>query len=110
RPTGVARVGPALGWITMLATLAAVATSVVLDVLTPAEARAAGESGPGWEIGLPGLLLAVPGALLLRRAPRNAVSWVVAGTGLFWAVDGLGSSWLTYAVQSEPPLAGASVA
>jgi signal transduction histidine kinase len=105
-----ARARIAVGWITMLATLAAVATTAVLDVLTPDNARVAADSGPGWEIGLPGLLLAVPGALLLRRAPRNAVSWVVAGTGLLWALDGLGSAWLTYAVRSEPPLVGASAA
>jgi len=109
-PDRRAGVVPALGWIGMAVTLAAVAGTVVLDLVTPATARAAAESGPGWEIGLPGLLLAVPGALLLRRAPRNAVSWVVAGTGLFWAVDGLVSSWLTYALQSDPPLAGTSAA
>jgi signal transduction histidine kinase len=94
----------------MTATLAAVAGSAVLDLATPASARAAADSGPGWEIGLPGLLLALPGALLMRRVPRNAVSWVVAGTALFWALDGLASSWLTYAVQSDPPLGGASIA
>ena len=94
----------------MTATIAAVAGSAVLDLVTPAAARAVADAAPGWEIGLPGLLLAVPGALLLRRAPRNAVSWVVAGTGLFWAVDGLLSSWLTYALQSDPPLAGSSAA
>jgi signal transduction histidine kinase len=109
-PPVAARLVPALSWLGMAATLAAFAATVVLDVVTPDAARVAAESGPGWEIGLPGLLLAVPGALLLRRAPRNAVSWVVAGTGLFWAVDGLGSSWLTYAVQSDPPLVGASAA
>lgn len=101
---------PALGWVSMAATLAAVAGSALLDLRTSESARVAAASGPGWEIGLPGLLLALPGALLLRRAPRNAVSWVVAGTGLFWAVDGLATSWLTHAVQSDPPLAGASAA
>ncbi|MGY1715833.1 sensor histidine kinase [Geodermatophilus sp. SYSU D01106] len=100
----------ALAWSGAAATLVAVAATAVLDVLTPDAARAAAGAGPGWEIGLPGLLLAVPGALLLSRAPRNAVSWVVAGTGLFWALDGLASSWLTYAVQDDPPLPAASAA
>ncbi|SHG38147.1 sensor histidine kinase [Geodermatophilus nigrescens] len=100
----------ALAWSGAAATLLAVAATAVLDVLTPDAARAAAGAGPGWEIGLPGLLLAVPGALLLSRAPRNAVSWVVAGTGLFWALDGLASSWLTYAVQDDPPLPAASAA
>ncbi|WP_311346788.1 sensor histidine kinase [Blastococcus goldschmidtiae] len=102
------RVVPALGWIVAAASIAAVAGSAALDLATPPEARAAVDSGTGWEIGLSGLLLAVPGALLLSRAPRNAVSWVVAGAALFWALDGLASSWLTYAVQSDPPLPGAS--
>ncbi len=100
---------PALGWTVAVATVAAVAGSAALDLATPQAAREAVDSGTGWEIGLSGLLLAVPGALLLTRAPRNAVSWVVAGTALFWALDGLASSWLTYAVQSEPPLPGASL-
>ncbi len=104
------RVAPVLGWLSMAATLLAVAVTTALDVVTPDAARVAAESGPGWEIGLPGLLLAVPGALLLHRAPGNAVSWVVAGTGLFWAVDGLASSYLTYAVQGDVPLPGASAA
>jgi signal transduction histidine kinase len=109
-PARRTRVVPALGWIAMTATLAAVAGSAVLDAITPDSARTAAGSGPGWEIGLPGVWLAVPGALLLRHAPRNAVSWVVAGSGLFWALDGLVSAWLTYALQSDPPLAGSSAA
>jgi hypothetical protein len=72
--------------------------------------RALAESGPGWEIGLSGVLLAFPGALLVARAPRNAVSWVVAGAALFWALDGLASSWLTFAVLRGPTLPGASPA
>ncbi|MBJ7451377.1 MAG: hypothetical protein JHC71_04740 [Blastococcus sp.] len=104
------RLVPVLGWVSMAVTLGAVAASAALDLATPASAREAVDSGTGWEIGLSGLLLAVPGALLLSRAPRNAVSWVVAGAGLFWALDGLSSSWLTYAVQSDPPLPGASLA
>lgn len=104
------RAVPALGWISMAVTLTTVALTAVLDGMTPEAARVATESGLGWEIGLSGVLLAVPGALLLSRAPRNAVSWVVAGTALFWALDGLASSWLTYAVQSDPALPGASTA
>jgi signal transduction histidine kinase len=82
--------------------------SGVLDALTPSAAREAAEAAPGWIIGAPGALLAVPAALLLLRAPRNAVSWVVGGTGLLWSLDGLAQSWLTYALQSDPPLAGAT--
>jgi hypothetical protein len=103
------RLTPAVGWLAAALAVAAVAGSAALDLATPPEARDAVDSGTGWEIGLSGLLLAVPAALLLSRAPRNAVSWVVAGTAVFWALDGLASSWLTYAVQSDPPLPGASL-
>jgi len=96
-------------WTVVTVTVLAAVGAAVLDVVTPAAARTAAHSTPGWMFGLPGFGLAVPAALLLHRAPRNAVSWVVGGTGLLWAVDGLAQSWLTYAVQSDPPLPGASL-
>lgn len=101
---------PAVGWTLAALSLAAFACTVVLDLVTPESARVAAAAGPGWQIGLPGLLLAVPGALLVHRAPRNAVSWVVAGFALFWAVDGLASAWLTHAVRADEPLVGATAA
>jgi signal transduction histidine kinase len=97
-------------WLLVAVIVGATLASAVLDAATPDAAREAAEAAPGWIIGLPGGLLAVPAALLLLRAPRNAVSWVVAGTGLLWALDGLAQSWLTYAVQEDPPLAGATFA
>ncbi|MGY1701502.1 histidine kinase [Geodermatophilus sp. SYSU D00766] len=95
-------------WAVVAVTVASLAGATVLDLLTPAAARTAAQAGPGWLIGLPGVGLAVPAALLLHRAPRNAVSWVVAGTGLLWALDGVAQSWLVFAVQSDPPLPGAT--
>ncbi|WP_409329203.1 sensor histidine kinase [Trujillonella humicola] len=100
----------ATAWALLCLTLAAGLTAVVLDVVTPAAARAAADTTPGWVFGLPGLGLLVPAALLLRRRPRNAVSWVVGTTGLLWAVDGAAQSYLTYALQSDPPLPGSSLA
>jgi signal transduction histidine kinase len=97
-----------LGWLVVAVTVAAAAGAALLDVLTPAAAREAAGAAPGWTVGLPGVGLAVPAALLLRRLPRHAVSWVLGGTGLLWALDGLAQSWLTYAVQGDPPLAGAT--
>src|SRR4051794_36180295 len=104
---------PALRWAAgalVVVTVAAAVGATVLDVRTPAAAREAAAATPGWIIGLPGVGLAVPAALLLRRAPHNAVSWVVGGTGLLWALDGLAQSWLTFAVQDDPPLPGATAA
>jgi signal transduction histidine kinase len=100
----------AVAWAVLAVSVLATAATGVLDAVTSDAARAAADATVGWIIGLPGLALAVPGAVLLHRAPRNAVSWVLAMTGLLWALDGLAQSWLVYAVQSDPPLAGASAA
>ncbi|MGY1826458.1 sensor histidine kinase [Blastococcus sp. SYSU DS0541] len=104
------RVGRPAAWAVLALSLAACAAAAVLDVLTPSAARAAVDVAPGSVAALAGVAVAVPGALLLLRAPGNAVSWVLAGTGLFWAVDGLAESWLAYAVQHDPALPGASFA
>jgi signal transduction histidine kinase len=98
------------GWLLVTVTVAAAVGAAVLDLLTPAAAREAAAATPGWVIGLPGIGLALPAALLLRRAPGNAVSWVVGGTGLLWALDGLAQSWLTLALQYDPPVAGGTAA
>jgi signal transduction histidine kinase len=108
RPT-VGRGVRLVAWTVVTVTVLAAIGAAVLDAVTPAAAREAAHASPGWMFGLPGFGLAVPAALLLHRAPRNAVSWVVGATGLLWAVDGLAQSWLTYAVQSDPPLPGAGL-
>ncbi len=97
-------------WAVPALALGATVAAAVLDARTPAAARAALDSAPGSVAALTGVAVAVPGALLLLRVPRNAVSWVLAGTGLFWAVDGLAESWLTHALQYEEPLAGGNLA
>ncbi|MBB3085458.1 sensor histidine kinase [Geodermatophilus sabuli] len=94
----------------VVVTVGSAVAAAVLDVVTPAAAREAAHATPGWVFGLPGIGLALPAALLLRREPRNAVSWVVGGTALLWAVDGLAQSWLTSALQHDPPLPGGTLA
>ena len=79
----------AVAWGSLTVSALATVATAVLDVITPEAARVAADATVGWIIGLPGLALAVPGAILLHRAPRNAVSWVLAATGLLWALDGL---------------------
>ncbi len=90
--------------------LAATVTSAVLDAAVPAAHRSATLLEPGWVAGVPGLALAVPGALLLRRMSRHAVGWVLCLTGVHWALDGTAASWLAYATLHDPPLPGASAA
>src|SRR5688572_32854325 len=66
----------AVAWAVLAVSVLATAATGVLDAITSDAARAAADATVGWIIGLPGLALAVPGAVLLHRAPRNAVSWV----------------------------------
>jgi signal transduction histidine kinase len=116
RPLGARRrLSAVAAWLLVGGTLLCGVAAVVLDVLTPPSLRAAAAAEPGWLFGLGGWLLAVPAALLLWRAPRNAVSWVVGGIALLWAVDGLAQSWLHFALidvadGSGPPLPGADLA
>ena len=98
----------ATAWLLVVVTVGSALGAAVLDVLTPAAAPDAADATPGWVIGLPGAALAVPAALLLHRRPRNAVSWVIGGTALLRALDGIAQSWLTHAVSSVPPLPGAT--
>jgi signal transduction histidine kinase len=100
----------ALGWLVGLAAAATTLGAIALDLGTPPAARQAAEATVGWILGLPGLLLAVPAGLLVARLPRHPVSWVVAGNALVWGLDGLAQSWLTHALQSDPPAAGATAA
>ncbi|TQN42346.1 histidine kinase [Blastococcus colisei] len=100
-----------VAWLVVLVVLGSTIAAAVLDAVTPDAARAArGGAELGWVVALPGVALAAPAWLLLTRAPRNAVSWVLAGTAVLWATDGLAESWLTYALRSDPPLPGASLA
>ncbi|MGR6965073.1 hypothetical protein ACU610_11470 [Geodermatophilus sp. URMC 61] len=99
-----------VAWGSLAVTVLATAAAAVLDAVTPASARAAADLSVGWVECLPGVALGIPGTLLLRRVPRNAVSWVLAGVGTLWALEGLAQSWLTFALQGDPPLPGASFA
>lgn len=89
--------------------LALSAVTVALDLAnrgTGVPANAALD--PGWIGCLTGLAQVVPGALLLRQLPRHPVAWLLVGSGLFWVVDSLCSSWTAYAVYTSPGTPGAS--
>ena len=98
---------------TLLAVLAVVLSvvTVALDVANlRADVPSSAELEPGWIGCLTGLAQVIPGALLLRQLPRHPVAWLLVGSGMFWVVDSLCSSWTAYAVYAEPglPLASAS--
>ena len=90
--------------------VAATVAAAVLDLRVPAAHRRNLVLEAGWLAGIPGVALAVPGALLLRRIPTHPVAWVLCVTGLHWSLDGFASSWLAYATLSEPARPGAEFA
>jgi signal transduction histidine kinase len=99
-------VGAVLLGVTALVT----AATVLLDVRALTSDIDRGSLELGWSSLLPGLAMAVPGALLLGRMPRHAVAWVLTIGGLFWALNGLAATWLVNATAEEPPWPGASLA
>jgi signal transduction histidine kinase len=107
--------GPRRGYLAvsagfLLGAVVASAAAVLLDLAVPAGHRAATALEPGALAGIPGLALTIPGALLLARAPRHPVAWILCIAGLHWCLDGLAESWLAYATLRDPALPGASVA
>ncbi|WP_344619623.1 histidine kinase [Dactylosporangium salmoneum] len=82
--------------------LAATIASVALEASIGAQRRASDGLEAGWISGLAGLALAVPGALLVRKVPRNAVAWILCATGLHWALDGVAVAWVAYATTKSP--------
>src|SRR5262249_45929848 len=90
--------------------VAVIVVASVLDLRVPAAHRALTQTDPAWTSGIPGLGLAVPGALLLRRAPRNPIGWLLVLAGLHWCVDGAAASYLAYATMTQPARPGASAA
>ncbi|UWP84919.1 sensor histidine kinase [Dactylosporangium fulvum] len=100
------KVSTLVGDVLVVLTIAATVASVVLELMVDAAYRATDGLEPGWVSGLAGLALAVPGGLLVRRAPRNPVSWILCVTGLHWAVDGTAVSWVVYSTTQDPMLPG----
>ena len=87
------------------------ALSLWLDVVNSPADRADAESGWGSWSALVGLLLIGAGAAVLHRYPRHAMGWLLAASGLVWAVDGLAESWTSYGHAASPdlPLTGFSL-
>ncbi|MEV0562898.1 sensor histidine kinase [Dactylosporangium sp. NPDC050588] len=97
------------GGLFVLLALASTVISIVLEAAIGAERRATDGIEAGWISGLAGLALAVPGALLARKVPRNAVAWILCVTGLHWSSDGTFASWVAYATAHDPWLPGVTI-
>ncbi|HET6561315.1 MAG TPA: sensor histidine kinase [Marmoricola sp.] len=101
---------PGPGLVLLLLAVAATAGALLLDLRVPASHREALSIEPGWTGGVPGVVLAWAGAVVLAQQPRHPVGWVLGVFGAWWALDGLAASWLMYATLEQPALTGASTA
>jgi signal transduction histidine kinase len=88
--------------------VATVAASGVLDSLASDADRTRFASDRGLTSALIGSLVGLCGAVILACRPRHVVGLVLAGTGVFWAVDGLSSSYAVWGLTQRPvpPLTG----
>ncbi|BDZ45864.1 sensor histidine kinase [Naasia aerilata] len=91
--------------VVLLSTLFALAVDVVV-------ARGGREFllDTGWSGVLPGLALAIPGALLFRRMPRHSIAVTLLGFGVLWCLDGAASSWVNLAFAVDQRLPGLELA
>lgn len=98
--TGRPTTAPAL---LVLAAAASLALSVWLDLTTTAAQRAASEAGTASGTVVPGVLLVMAAAIVLRHRPGQVVGRLLAVVGLVWAIDGVLSGWTTYAYAHDLP-------
>lgn len=86
---------------------AALVVAVVVELRVPAESLPPEEGAElVWASGAIALVLLVAGLLLVARVPRHPVAWVLAGSGLVWAVDTAAAAWTRYGlyVVADPGL------
>ncbi|MFC0680556.1 histidine kinase [Lysobacter korlensis] len=86
-------------------TLLLTATAIVLDVVLLTSGLRASVSA-GWTAAIPGLVLAMTGALLLRRAQEHSVAFILLGFGFAGALVGASAAWVNRvaALGIESPL------
>jgi two-component system NarL family sensor kinase len=85
-----------------------VVACLVLDAMATDAQRAAYVDERGVVSGLIGSLVGLCGAVILAYRPVHVVGLLLAGTGLFWAVDGLCESYAVVGLPAQPvlPLGG----
>jgi signal transduction histidine kinase len=85
-----------------------VAACLVLDAMATDAQRAVYVSERGVVSGAIGSLVGLCGAVILAYRPRHVVGLLLAGTGMFWAVDGLCESYAVVGLHARPvlPLSG----
>ncbi|TIC85886.1 GAF domain-containing sensor histidine kinase [Nocardioides sp. GY 10113] len=93
--TGEAAGSPAAALLLPALCVALVPLAAWLDAGAPATGPGAEiAGGPGWPWTLIGALLGTLAGVVLARDRRQVFGWVLAGFGLFWALDGLAQSYV----------------
>lgn len=85
------------------------ATALTLDLAGFVRGNDPAVAG-GWTGALPGLALAIPGALLLWQRPRQPIALILLAAGVLWTADGLASAWVNLAVETPGGLPGTALA
>ncbi|WP_210480543.1 histidine kinase [Naasia sp. SYSU D00948] len=88
----------------LVLTLVSSGFAIFSDVVVAREGAAYAMS-PGWSGALPGLALAIPGALLFWRLPWHPIASTFLLFGVLWAMDGAASAWvnLSFALDADLP-------
>ena len=88
-----------------------IAACLWLDLLNDAADRHRALMGWGVFEAVVGAIVVGTAVAVLWRHPRHPVPWVIAVTGVLWAMDGLGESWAAYGMAQTPyaPLSGFAV-
>lgn len=95
--------------------LAMLGLAVALDVVNEPADRTRAMMGWGTISACVGVIAVATQVPVLWRHPRHPIAWVIALTGLLWALDGLSESWAAYGMAQaghggqSAPLTGLAV-
>lgn len=78
--------------------------ALLLDLENSPADRTAAHLGWGTYAAVVGAVVTATGAVILRRHPRHLLGWILASTGVVWALDGLCESYTSYGIAASPDL------
>ncbi|WP_214102709.1 sensor histidine kinase [Acrocarpospora catenulata] len=92
--------------------LAGAAVAGWAEYVTPADARPAPLAWAPWSSTVPGVALAVAGAVLAIRLPRHAMTWILTAGGLVSCLNGVAAAyavWSLHRYGGALPLTGSAL-